>query len=771
MADGKITIDSALDQKGINKGLKDMKKTLDGTANKLKGTGKKMSAGLTAPILGLGTVAFAAANEMDQAYSAIRAGTGATGEDLEALKENFKNVFTNVPESADEVSNALADLNTRTGQTGKPLEDLTTQFLDLGRVAGEEVPGLIASGTRAFGDWGIAVEDQAGTMDYFWKVSQTTGIGVTDLMNKMVQFGAPLRQMGFDFETSAALLGKFEKEGVNAELVMGSMRQALGKMAKDGIDAEEGLQKTIEAVKNAGSTSEANAAAIELFGARAGPDMAAAIREGRFEVEDLLETLGSSKETIGAAAEDTQTLGDQFGILKNQTMEALEPLGQIFLDLAKEYLPPLIEAVKSVGEWFTNLSPTVQKVILIVMGLVAAIGPLLIFVGMAISGFMALLPVFSAIGAAILFLVSPIGMIIAAVVALVAIVIFNWETVKELTITVFTAIGEFFVATWEWIKEIFNTSLEWVKETWSTSWTWIKETATTVFSAIAEFFVTIWEGIKNTFNTVIEAIVSFVKQRWENLKTNTTNAFNAVKDLITNIWNGIKSFFTTIVSALVDFVKNRWNNLKNNVSTVFNAIKSVITTIWNTIKSVTSGVWNGIKSTLGGIWNGIKSKVSSVFNGIKNIISDVWNGIKSTTDKIWTGITDSIKGAINGVIAAINGMLNALSSISITTPKIPDWVPKFGGKTMDIGFPSIPNIPSLDVGTNFVAQDGLAMIHKGEAVVPAEHNGPYKPGGKSIKIEPSDVIIDGHRVGKVIWKPVKENMDRDMRIKESFRRG
>src|SRR5690625_5629164 len=110
--DGRITIDNSINQDGVDKGIKDMQKNLNGVADKLKGTGKKMSKAITAPIVGLGTVAFAAADQVDKAYNNIQIGTGATGEDLEALKESFENVFVNVPDSADAVSGALANLNT-----------------------------------------------------------------------------------------------------------------------------------------------------------------------------------------------------------------------------------------------------------------------------------------------------------------------------------------------------------------------------------------------------------------------------------------------------------------------------------------------------------------------------------------------------------------------------------------------------------------------------------------------------------------------------------
>lgn len=402
----------------------------------MKSIGTNITKYVTLPLAGIGAAGFAAANELDEAYNNIRRGTGATGDALEDLKGNFENVFVNVPESAEEVSTALADLNTRTGLTGEALELATEQFLTLGRISGEDVPDLIAKGTRAFGDWDIAVEDQAATMDYFWKVSQSTGIGVSDLMTKVVQFGAPLRQMGFDFETSAALLGKFEKEGVNAELVMGSMRQALGRMAKEGIPAEEGLKKTVDAIKNAGSTSEANAAAIELFGARAGPDMAAAVREGRFEIDDLIDSLNDSGETIEAAGEETITFGDRMQIMKNKTMDALEPIGDVIMDVAEDYLPKLEAGIDKAATWFEGLGEEGQKTAILIGGVVAAAGPLIAIGGTLIAGIggimTAVAPLTAAIagagglsaamgtagGAIAAFATGPIGLGIAAIAGL-----------------------------------------------------------------------------------------------------------------------------------------------------------------------------------------------------------------------------------------------------------------------------------------------------------------------------------------------------------------
>jgi len=343
--------------------------------------GRALTAGVTLPLLALGAAALKTAADFDDAFDNIRAATGATGPVLENLSQSFRTVFADVPASTKQVSDAIADLNVRLGLTGKPLEEMSTQMLNLARVTGSEVGPLIQQTTRVFGDWGVATQDQAGTLDLLFKVTQSTGIGIGALSEKVVQFGAPLRQMGFSLETSAALLGKFEKEGVNSELVMGSLRIALTRMAREGIqDSSAALVALTEKIKQAGTSGEANALALETFGARAGPDMAAAIREGRFEIEGLIETLNASGETVNKAAADTLSLSERLKLLGNQARLALEPLGVALVGAIEKLLTaarPLIDVLTSMLHSFGALDPDIQMLIIGLAAAAAAIGPLI----------------------------------------------------------------------------------------------------------------------------------------------------------------------------------------------------------------------------------------------------------------------------------------------------------------------------------------------------------------------------------------------------------
>ncbi len=358
-------------------------KTMGGASNKLSSSmgslGSKMSSLATSinPIAiaaGAAALAFAtmggaamkASLEFEKAFATIRVGTGATGESLAGLEESFKTVFTSVPTSTADAATAIADLNTRLGLTGEPLEALATQFLNLSRITGTDVSSAISSATRVMHDFAVSSEEQSTALDYLFKVSQSTGIGMTQLSSSMTQYGSVMRQMGFDINESAALLGKFEKEGVNLQLVLGSLRMGLANFAKAGEEPVEALQRVITEIQGMGSVADANLKAIEIFGSRAGPDMAAAIREGRFSIDELMSTLDASTETINKAAADTLTFGDKWTLAKNKIMEAIVPIGDVITGV-------LGNAIEGVSASFNTLQAIIKPLMAIFKGFFDAI--------------------------------------------------------------------------------------------------------------------------------------------------------------------------------------------------------------------------------------------------------------------------------------------------------------------------------------------------------------------------------------------------------------
>lgn len=112
---------------------------------------------------------------------------------------------------------------------------------------------------------------------------------------------------------------------------------------------------------------------------------------------------------------------------------AVEDLGTA---IGTNLLPIITPIVNKLAEWvqkFADLDPATQKVITIAGILVAALGPVLIFIGKVATGIGSIITLIPKLGAAFTFLTGPVGIVIGILAALVAagvLVYKNWDKIK-----------------------------------------------------------------------------------------------------------------------------------------------------------------------------------------------------------------------------------------------------------------------------------------------------------------------------------------------------
>ena len=264
----------------------------------------------------------------------------------------------------------------------------------------------------------------------------------------------------------------------------------------------------------------------------------------------------------------------------------------------------------------------------------------------------------------------------------------------------------------------------------------------TKLQAVATKAMTIAQGALNTVMNMnpisliviaIVALIAIIVVLW-----NKCEWFReGVMTVINTIWGAIQSvgsFIMGVFQNVFNFVSGIFTNLWNVIQTVVNTIVSIFSTAWNTIKSVATTVWNGILglfSAGGKIFTGVVEGIAGVFKTIVNAI---------------------IKG-INRVIRipfdTINGILNFIRNIDIL------GVAPFKGLWKQNPLP-VPQIPTLNVGTNYIAREGLAYLHEGEAVVPKKYNPAI--GGYGNNYQPNITIIadmDVNKFGKAFVRDIK----------------
>ena len=181
-----------------------------------------------------------------------------------------------------------------------------------------------------------------------------------------------------------------------------------------------------------------------------------------------------------------------------------------------------------------------------------------------------------------------------------------------------------------------------------------------------------------------------------------------------------------VIQPIVQFFTNLCNNIVNGVNNLINGIKTVFN---NVVSWISSKVIQPIGNFFNGLWEGIKNKFKSVWDWILNAFNKggkIFDGIKEGIVSVFKTIVNGIIGGINKVISVpfnkLNNVLNKIKGVNILGIKPFDgfwgWNPI-----------SVPQIPYLNVGTNYVPEDQLAMIHKGEAVVPKKFNSKEYFGG------------------------------------------
>lgn len=313
----------------------------------------------------LGKAAVEAYQEYDDGADTIIKKTGATGEAAQKLQESYKKVSQSVVGDFSDIGSALGEVSTRFGFTGEQLEDASVQFMKFADITGTDATSAVRLVSRAMGDAGIESDKYADLLDDLATASQASGISIETLTENITKYGAPMRALGFDTQESIAIFAGWEKAGVNTETAFAGMKTAISKWSAEGKDAKEEFKKTLDEIAKCPDIASATTKAIEIFGKKAGPDLADAIKGGRFEYSDFLELLEGSEGTVTKTYEATQ---DGFDKVKLAIQSGRAEIGEYVAELADKYAPQIedfatdvVAGLKKVLQWTADNTRTLAK--------------------------------------------------------------------------------------------------------------------------------------------------------------------------------------------------------------------------------------------------------------------------------------------------------------------------------------------------------------------------------------------------------------------------
>lgn len=484
-------------------------------------------------------------------------------------------------------------------------------------------------------------------------------------------------------------------------------------------------------------------------------------------VDQANETMyGGSSAKVQTAMRDIQT--------------AFKNIGELLLPIIASISIKLSEMATK----FSELSPTVQKVILVITSIAAAIGPVLIFVGKIITAVGQIMPILAKLGSilskgkvilvalkgVIATIVGTLGLPVTIILGIIAVLVLlwnkcewfrnlvkaMWEGIKtglqvayEFIVSILSSIGDFFVNLYQSVVQGLTDAWTWITDILSAVGQWIYDNVIAPVMAFFEpffnWFKELFQSIGDFVRSVIDVIVGLfqgsiilIKAVWglianwfkENVIQPIINFFTPIVEFYRNLFQKAVDGIKTVFGVIVNWFKDRWTDISNIFSVVKTWFKDRFNEAITSIKNVFSPVVSFFKNT---IWGGIKNAFGNVASWFKETFTKAWTNVKnvfSTGGKIFDGIKDGIastfKTVVNGIIGginkvisvpfnAINKLLNKIRNVSVA------GIEPFKSLIKQNAL-SIPQIPKLNVGTNKVKSEGLAYLHKNEAVVPEKYN-------------------------------------------------
>ena len=394
---GALRVNLGINTAVFREGLADATSALKKTGQPLQSIGKTMSLAVSAPLIGFGTVALRTAGDFEAAMNQVGAVSGATGAQLEELREVAKQLGATTQFSASEAADAMKFLSMAGFDANQTAEALPGT-LDLAAAAATSLGDAADIVSNVLSGYGKEVGELAHVNDVLVKTFTSTNTDLRQLGEAM-KYAAPIASAaGVDFEEAAAAIGMMGNAGIQGSEAGTALRGAMsrllnptdavaGALEEVGVtvtDAEGRLKPFTEIVAALEPYADDAARMLRIFGQEAGPAMTALISQG----SDSLRSLTAELENSGGTAERIANAQMQgFNGAMKEMASAFEAV-QIafaetgFLDTLAEAMRGLAEGMRTGIEAFKGLSPEMQNFLKITAVGLAAGGPVLIGLGL-----------------------------------------------------------------------------------------------------------------------------------------------------------------------------------------------------------------------------------------------------------------------------------------------------------------------------------------------------------------------------------------------------
>lgn len=187
-------------------------------------------------------------------------------------------------------------------------------------------------------------------------------------------------------------------------------------------------------------------------------------------------------------------------------------------------------------------------------------------------------------------------------------------------------------------------------------------------------------------------------------------------ELGTSFSEQILPIFTPLLSGLNNMIE-KFSNLSEGTRKFIVVVGGIVATV-GPVLLVLGSVFGAIKNISDGM--GVATKAIGAVSKVGKKFSGLLDNTAFLGFAKWALVIAGVALAIAALVTAINYLIGKGKEMNQFSQNMSEMIGGIGTSVQGAG------IRGYAVGTNYIAQDQVAVVHKGEAIIPADSN-PYNP--------------------------------------------
>lgn len=648
MADESVRVPIDGDTSGFDQKVEGMKGTISAASvamgNLLSDLGKKALSAFGDMI--------SSGDEFNKAINQMSSSTGATGAELEGLRDVVKDVYgNNFGDSYEDAANAVAEVTKQTGLMGEELQSATEGAMALSDTFGYEVNESTRAASALMNNFGISAEE---AYNLIAAGAQNGADQNGDLLDTLNEYSTQYAALGLSAEQftqsliSGAESGAFSIDKVgdavkefNIRCKDGSESTAEGfamigmnaddmaqRFAAGGDTAQEAFFQTVQALDSIADPVAKNQAAIDLFGTQF-EDLQANLLPMLANMEDAsgvaYDALGQINEVkyddIGSAVEGLKRTVSGFSLDMKSTLSAgaADAISGIINVMnggdAAGIFDGLFESINSVIDSIGSRSS----------GMVEAGKKIL---GEFLSGIRENLPGILSAGTEILnsivqgisenasALLEAGQTLLNGIITAIQQALPNLLPIAvQLITTLINGLSEGLVALMEYVPQIILAIVN-----------VIVENLPTLIVAAIEILNALVGGLMDNVSTILTAVIMIIMTLADMIIQNLPLLIDAAIQIVTALFQGLIDNLPMIIEAAIKLMYGLSSGLIKAIPDLLKAIPQIWGAIWDALTGV-DWLQLGI-DILKGIGNGLIDGIGGLLDTVGDVCDSLWSGFK-----------------------------------------------------------------------------------------------------------------------------------------------